>query len=37
MKCIYTNWVEQRNEVNCTALTKTQGDIKEYLRIQVLL
>ena len=30
---IYTNWVEQRNKVNCTALTKTQGDIKEYLRL----
>ena len=30
---IYTNWVQQRNKVNCTALTKTQGDIKEYLRL----
>ena len=34
---IYTNQVQQRNKVNCTALTKTQGDIKEYfLRLQVL-
>ena len=33
MKYIYKNWVEQRNKVNCTALTKTKCDIKEYLRL----